>query len=346
MPLDRIYLTRHGHRLNWTIDLSTGTYHSMYPTPTGIPVDPILTGPGVRQSHELAAHINSDEFFPRPCRVYSSPFYRCLQTIQPTVEVLKARQELEQKPYVDLNVRVENGLGEWFGSSSSFAHPAPASPEVLQTHFPTLLTSSSSSDIEANSTSPHANYKPHIYPSPNGENIAGLHDRIATTLEAIIAQVDAELEAYERENPSEAKQSHAILICTHAAPLIAMGRALTGDMPEDTCVEDFRPFTASLSTFVRRSGRGGGDGDGNRDRDRDRDRYGEGSDVKMISGKKVPRWQGGVGVGGGWDCVGNGECGFLSGGKERGWHFNGEEDFDTTPAAAVVTEAECSPAKL
>ncbi|KAL2373440.1 hypothetical protein RJZ57_002073 [Blastomyces gilchristii] len=66
----------------------------------------------------------------------------------------------------------------------------------------------------------------------------------------------------------------------------------------------------------------------------------------MISGKKVPRWQGGVGVGGGWDCVGNGECGFLSGGKERGWHFNGEEDFDTTPAAAVVTEAECSPAKL
>ncbi|KKZ62470.1 hypothetical protein EMCG_03133 [[Emmonsia] crescens] len=335
MPLDRIYLTRHGHRLHWTIDLSTGIYHSIYPTPTGIAVDPSLTGPGVRQSHELAAHINSNEFFPRPCRVYSSPFYRCLQTIQPTVEALKARQERERKPYVDLDVRLENGLGEWFGSSSSFTHPAPASPETLQTLFPTILTSL---DADGTTTSPHPAYKPHIYPSPNGENIAKLHDRVATTLEAIIAQVDAELDAYERDNPAEERQSHAILICTHAAPLIAMGRALTGDMPEDTCVEDFKPFTAGLSTFLRRSGRGAESGNWNRDR--------EGIEAEVISGKRVPQWQGGVGVGGGWDCVGNGECGFLSGGEERGWHFHGEEDFDTTPAAAVVTDIESSPAKL
>ncbi|OJD18488.1 hypothetical protein AJ78_01477 [Emergomyces pasteurianus Ep9510] len=334
MPLDRVYLTRHGHRLNWTIDLNTGTYHSTYPTPTGIPVDPTLTGPGVRQSHELAAHINGDEFSPRPCRIYSSPFYRCLQTIQPTVEALKARQKRERKPYVDLDVRVENGLGEWFGSSSSFTHPAPASPETLQTLFPTLLASS---DADVTTTSfPHVAYKPHIYPSPNGENIAKLHNRVAATLEAIIAQVDAELDAYERDNPTEEKQSHAILICTHAAPLIAMGRALTGDMPEDTCVEDFKPFTASLSTFVRRSRRGNGN----------RDWAQEEADVEAISGKKVLRWQGGVGVGGGWDCMGNGECGFLSGGEERGWHFNGEEDFDTTPDAVVVTDFESSPAKL
>ncbi|OAX79533.1 hypothetical protein ACJ72_06146 [Emergomyces africanus] len=343
MPLDRVYLTRHGHRLNWTIDLNTGTYHSTYPTPTGIAVDPTLTGPGVRQSHELAAHINSDEFSPRPCRIYSSPFYRCLQTIQPTVEALKARQERERKPYVDLDVRVENGLGEWFGSSSSFTHPAPASPETLQALFPTLL---SSSDADApTSPLPHPAYKPHIYPSPNGENIAKLHNRVATTLEAIIAQVDAELEAYERDNPTEERQSYAILICTHAAPLIAMGRALTGDMPEDTCVEDFKPFTASLSTFVRRSGQGLESGNRNRNRELAQAQE-DPTVVEVISGKKVPQWHGGVGVGGGWDCVGNGECGFLSAGEERGWHFNGEEDFDTTPDAVVVTEIESSPAKL
>ncbi|EEH50600.1 uncharacterized protein PADG_06679 [Paracoccidioides brasiliensis Pb18] len=318
MPLDRIYVTRHGHRLNWTINLDNGTYHSVYPTPTGIPVDPTLTGPGVRQSQELAAHLNNDEFSPKPCRVYSSPFYRCLQTIQPTVEALKARQERERKTFIDLDVRMENGLGEWFGSSSFFTHPAPASPETLRILFPTLLNSQ---------------YEPHVYPFANGETISILHDRIATTLQAIIAQVDAELDEYERDNPAEQKQSRAILICTHAAPLIAIGRALTGDMPEDTCVEDFRPFTASLSTFVRkrREARGGGGG--------------EASGEELFSGKGVPQWQGGIGVGGGWICVGNGDCGFLSGGEERGWHFNGEEDFDTTPAA-VLTGAEGSPAKL
>lgn len=67
-------------------------------------------------------------------------------------------------------------------------------------------------------------------------------------------------------------------------------------MPEDSSEEDFRPFTAGLSTFIRR-GKGVG-----------------------VRGKgEVPDWRGGNGVGGGWDCVGNGECGFLSGGEERGW---------------------------
>ncbi|PGH15905.1 hypothetical protein AJ79_02072 [Helicocarpus griseus UAMH5409] len=323
MPLDRIYVTRHGHRLNWTIDLNTGTYHSTYPTPTGIPVDPTLTGPGIRQSQELAAHINSDEFSPKPCRVYCSPFYRCLQTIQPTVEALKARQQGERKGYVDLDVRMENGLCDWFGASSYFTHPGPSTPEKLQSLFPTILASPETS------TNTSSRYQPHIYPSPNGESILKLHNRLATTLHAIIAEVDAELDAYERDNPTE-RQSHAIIICTHAAPLIAIGRALTGNMPEDTCVEDFRPFTAGLSTFVRRGRGDGGIEDGEEE----------------ISGKKVPRWQGGVGVGGGWDCVANGECGFLSGGEERGWHFNGEEDFDTTPAAAVQLDSGGSSPKL
>lgn len=97
------------------------------------------------------------------------------------------------------------------------------------------------------------------------------------------------------------------MICTHAAPLIAMGRALTGNMPEDSSEEDFRPFTASLSTFVRRKGEA---------------RVNEEVDeaAKEICGVKVPRWRGGRGVGGGWDCVRNGDGSFLSGGEERGWY--------------------------
>lgn len=110
------------HRLNWTIDLRTGTYKSQFPTPTGNPADPTLTSYGVRQSHELADHIASSKFHPKPFRVYSSPFYRCLQTIQPSVEELKHKHQRiastrshAGKGQIDhasnFDVRLENGLG-------------------------------------------------------------------------------------------------------------------------------------------------------------------------------------------------------------------------------------------
>ncbi|PGH12043.1 hypothetical protein AJ80_06862 [Polytolypa hystricis UAMH7299] len=324
MPLDTIYVTRHGHRLNWTIDLATGTYHATYPTPTGIPVDPTLTGPGIKQSHELAAHINTPEFSPKPCRVYCSPFYRCLQTIQPTVEALQERQSVEKKGDVDLDVRIENGIGEWFGSSRTFTHPSPATPSTLQSHFPTILRN-------PDTTSSEPPYKPHLIPSPHGETISELHDRLATTLSAIIASVDAEITTYEAAHPETANQSRALLICTHAAPLIALGRVLTGDMPEDSSMEDFRPFVASLSTFVRRE-------------KKEKKSAGQGVDdgvvvdgaARFIGGCEVPVWKGGRGVGGGWDCVANGDCSFLTSGEERGWHFHGEEDFNSMPDPPVA----------
>ncbi|KAE8149432.1 histidine phosphatase superfamily [Aspergillus avenaceus] len=322
MPLDTIYLTRHGHRLNWTIDHTTGEYKSQFPTPTGNPADPTLTSHGVRQSHELAAHLTSPEFHPKPFRIYSSPFYRCLQTIQPGVEALKEQQHSSNQnnaidSEADLNVRIENGLGEWFGPTTFFNHPSPATPKTLETHFPTL--------------SPSTTYNPHLIPSTRGELIAELHDRVATALAGIIADVDAEITELEKTQPATSK---AILICAHAAPLIAMGRVLTGVMPEDSGVEDFHVFTAGLSTFVRRnsassipssssSSSSSGPGEGR----------GLASGTKIVrNGTVVPEWQGG-GVGGGWDCAVNGDCSFLSCGAERGWHFHGEESFDTGPMA-------------
>ncbi|EFR04169.1 transcription factor tau subunit [Nannizzia gypsea CBS 118893] len=304
MPLDTIYLTRHGLRLNWSIDLSTGTYHAHYPTPTGIPVDPTLTGPGVRQSHELASYVSSAEFQPKPCRIYSSPFYRCLQTIQPTVQALRV---LEKKGNADLRVRVENGLGEWFGHSSSFTHPSPASVNDLDPLFPSLIDTS---------------YTAHVYPNPSGETIAQLHDRIATALNAIVADVDREIQEYERTHPESVGKSHAIIICGHAAPLIAMGRALTGNMPEDSSTDDFKVFTAGMSTFKRRALG-----------DRGLDEPGS------VSGRAAPIWRGGKGIRGGWDCVVNGECRYLSNGAERGWHFHGEEDFNSMPSSGVVEDS-------
>ncbi|PYI04196.1 phosphoglycerate mutase family protein [Aspergillus sclerotiicarbonarius CBS 121057] len=333
MPLDTIYLTRHGHRLNWTIDYKTGTYHSQFPTPTGNPADPTLTSHGVRQSHELAAHFTSDKISPKPFRIYSSPFYRCLQTIQPSVEALQKQQHAQNQSapsndpsiidkHADLIVRIEPGLGEWFGPTTFFHHPSPAPLSTLQTHFPTIL--------------PHSPQYPTpiLHPSTSGETIPQLHDRLATTLSSLISTLDTEIAQIEASLPPEQRTSKAVLICSHAASLIAMGRVLTGNMPADEGEEDFKVYTAGLSTFVRRElkdGKRGGEGM-------------EGRDVKGVLAPgtevlredeevKVPDWMGGKGVGGGWECVRNGDCGFLSNGAERGWHFCGDESFDTGPMA-------------
>ncbi|EAW07258.1 phosphoglycerate mutase family protein [Aspergillus clavatus NRRL 1] len=335
MPLDTIYLTRHGvvtplqHRLNWTIDYKTGTYKAQFPTPTGNPADPTLTSHGVRQSHELAAHVVSPGFQPKPFRVYSSPFYRCLQTIQPTVEALKTWQQegsSDIDAHADFDVRIENGLGEWFGSTSFFQHPPPADPTTLHTHFPSILPPDPST------------HSPHLIPSPRGETIAQLHDRLATALAGIIADADALLAALEADTPVHQRTPKALLICSHAAPLIAMGRVLTGRMPADSAEEDFFVFTAGVSTFRRRGGeaaaakatvQGAALAEGTR---------------VLRPETAVPDWQG-VGVAGGWECISNGDCSFLSGGAERGWHFNGEESFDTGPMS-LSSGQDTSPERL
>ncbi|KAJ5578602.1 Histidine phosphatase superfamily clade-1 [Penicillium hispanicum] len=329
MPLETIYLTRHGHRLNWTIDLRTGIYKSQFPTPTGNPADPALTSHGVRQSHELAVHVNSPQFHPKPFRVYSSPFYRCLQTIQPTVEELKKQhQDTKFKTEVvhgqidqnaDFDVRIENGLGEWFGPTTFFDHPPHPTPGIMRVHFPSLVPSNA-----------ETKYVPLLHPSRRGETIAELHHRVGTVLEGIIADLDAEIASIEADLPAEQRTSKSILICSHAAPLIAMGRVLTGRMPSDSSEEDFFVFTAGLSTFRRRDVRSGGKTNGD---DNGTSALAEGT--QLVRAQHVPNWQGGQGVGGGWDCVGNGDCSFLSGGAERGWHFSGEESFDTGPMASV-----------
>jgi transcription factor C subunit 7 len=77
-------------------------------------------------------------------------------------------------------------------------------------------------------------------------------------------------------------QPKVLLICTHAATMIAIGRVLTGNLPDDLDEDDFQCYTASLSRFERK-----------------------GTEEKKAIG--------------GWDCVLNSETGYLSGGAERGW---------------------------
>lgn len=287
MVVTTIYVTRHGFRGNWTVDPKTGQYYTSVPSPTNIPSDPPLAAYGVRQAEQLATALSTIRD-PPICSIYSSPFYRCLQTLQPFVEKS------------GLEIRGENGIGEWYGKAR-FTHPSPASPSLLRTLFPSY-------DLD---------YKPSIIPSSSGEGLPALHDRCAYALSYIISNADIEdatsSEGHEKET--------SILICTHAATMIAIGRTLTGHMPDDVCVEDFKTYTCGISKFVRKS-------------------------ITPIGGQGIlPKWEAGMdvpkmdwrakGVAGGWDCVVNSACDHLEGGEERGWHFHGDEFFDDLDALVI-----------
>jgi hypothetical protein len=110
-------------------------------------------------------------------------------------------------------------------------------------------------------------------PASKGEMIVELHERVRKALDHIVTTLD-----------NDPEQPRTVLICTHAATMIAAGRVLTGQMPDDPDTDDFQCFTAGLSKFVRRS-----------------------ADPEK-------------GVAANWDCELNSETSYLSGGAERGWY--------------------------
>ncbi|KAL9597753.1 MAG: hypothetical protein Q9219_004947 [cf. Caloplaca sp. 3 TL-2023] len=254
-------------RATYTLNAVTGEYHTNSPSPTSIPNDPPLAASGVLQSQELAAALTILD--PAIGCIFSSPFYRCLQTIQPAAEKLRK----------SATVRVDNGIGEWYGVAP-FIHPSPASHHLLATQFfPSLNIDQS--------------YTPSLIPSSSGETIAQLHDRVANALDRIISHVDTETK----------ETDTAMLICTHAATSIAIGRCLTGRMPENVDEEDFLAPCAGLTKFVRRKGEGAKESR---------------EDTRLD-------WRDGKGVQGGWNCVMNGDCSHLAGGAERTWGFKDAE---------------------
>jgi transcription factor C subunit 7 len=133
-------------------------------------------------------------------------------------------------------------------------------------------------------------------PSVNGESIPMLHDRLAYALHHLIGRADAD--------PNGPK---AILLCTHAAAIIAIGRALTGVMPDDVGEEDFKCFTCGVSTFKRKRA--------------EEEAKMDVREWDQSMPEDIPDlgWRGGKGVQGGWTCEANSDCSFLDGGEERGW---------------------------
>ncbi|KAL8738780.1 MAG: hypothetical protein Q9181_000458 [Wetmoreana brouardii] len=174
---------------------------------------------------------------------------------------------------------------EWYGVAN-FNHPSPASPALLKTLFPFTFD-----EI----------YQATVIPQPSGETISQLHDRVAYALDQIIASIDAE----------SVTRDVSILICTHAAILIAIGRTLTGSMPSDPNEDDFIAPTAGITKFVRRQASAPD--------------ITNQPDGKVAAHIRPVDWKNGQGVAGGWTCVLNGNCDHLAGGAERSWGFKDAE---------------------
>lgn len=226
MPVKTIILLRHGHRLGWILDHRTGTYtpSSHVCFPTGIPTDPPLASHGVKQAQETAAYLVpllAPAAKEGGLRVYSSLYYRCLETLKPTVEGLLGVGWQGR-------VRGERGVGEWFGQGW-FAHPGPESAAVIKENLVPWLD---------------GEYESRLIPPEKGETIEMLHDRIATAFELILTDLDEECR--------QSDENTTLLICGHAAPIICAGRVLTGNKPDDWGSDDFKCFTCGLSKFVRR----------------------------------------------------------------------------------------------
>lgn len=292
MPVTEILLLRHGHRLAWSLNPVTGKYSSNHPFPTKLPADPPLASHGVRQAQETARHLGESlgELVKQDrVRIYSSLFYRCLETLRPTVETLMEIAPPGSAARKNLEVRGERGIGEWFGRAW-FVQPKPAEPSRLRREFFPWVNDQ---------------YESLVVPPENGERIEPLHDRVARALARVVQDVDEEFARAGRGD-----EEVTVLLCGHAAQIIASGRALTGQFPDDHDEDDFQCFTCGLSKFVRRQVPAHG------------------------AAYYDDDWRTSGGVAGGWDCILNSDCSHLSQGAERGWHFHGDESFDSYEAPA------------
>ncbi len=171
---------------------------------------------------------------------------------------------------------MESGLSEWYGQAH-FEHPTSAPLDELNALF---------ADLDADYVSLPA-------PPRRGESIPQLYERVASCIEAIVTRCD-----------KEGKKS--VLISTHAAVVVALGRVLTATVPDDATVEDFRAFTCGLSKYQRQ----GVD-----------QSCSPALDSRAPSRPKFKDayQRRSFGLSSHWACKVNSDCSFLYGGEERGW---------------------------
>jgi len=185
MTLETIYILRHGFRANWI--------NREWKSATGLPRDPPLAAFGEEQAKEVAAYFYSLPEDQRPTAIFSSPYYRCLQTSKPTANTL------------GIPIYAEHGLSEWYYpvEPGTGLHPRPSDATTLKTHFPEIDDSWSSV----------------WYPSRLGEGLVAIHDRAGGFLTVLVPEVQRRFGG----------QHKRILLVSHAATTVVLARELVGN---------------------------------------------------------------------------------------------------------------------
>ncbi|KAI8079801.1 histidine phosphatase superfamily [Halteromyces radiatus] len=176
--LKEIWITRHGFREDWVNP--TTVY------PTGLTHDSPLSAEGLQQAEELGLFLKDKSID----RIYSSPFYRVVQTIAPLAKT------------TGVPVYLDHCMAEWYGEASPQYLP-PTNLDHLQSFFPEVaIQSSYNSSIEL----------------PEGpETVIQCHQRTQQGLTRLIQQLDQQQDV------------STILLAGHAATVITAVRALVGD---------------------------------------------------------------------------------------------------------------------
>ncbi|KAF9241329.1 histidine phosphatase superfamily [Melanogaster broomeanus] len=187
--IETIYIARHGFRSNWV--------DSNWKSVTGLSRDPPLAAYGEAQALELAKYIQSLPKDKQPTAIFSSPYYRCLQTSRPVAE------------HLSLPIYIDHGLSEWYSTAlpGTGLLPRPKGATDLQSLFPEINASWSSIWL----------------PSRKGEDVEELHARVAGFLDHFIHHVERRTDINHKN----------ILFVSHAATIIALCRGLLAqpDLP-------------------------------------------------------------------------------------------------------------------
>lgn len=180
-----IYLTRHGFREDWV--------NTEWKKTAALPFDPPLAQQGLKQAKELGAAL-------APAKVntiFSSPYYRCIQTANEVATACSLNEEEEVK------ICLESGVGERFNEVEAKKHvpgvPDKRSLDDLLPLFPII-------DKEYTSVAPHQACH------ESKEQILDRGRRVA----AIISEIAK-------------KEKGTFLIVTHASVLISLVRGFVGD---------------------------------------------------------------------------------------------------------------------
>ncbi|WFD43958.1 hypothetical protein MPSI1_002623 [Malassezia psittaci] len=175
--------------------------------------DPPLTAHGDAQARHLADFFASMPADERPELVISSPYSRCITTALPTVERL------------GVELVVEPGLAEWFPPvwpEDTGLHPSPRRAEHVQPYYPTVST----------------RWTPLLYPDPRGETVQDVHQRVFECFRRIEIRL----------NDWKVKR---VLLVSHAASIIALGRMLLSDGDYSIAAQPIKAPTASVSKYQR-----------------------------------------------------------------------------------------------